>query len=768
MKYGFRFPGLRNYIPPRIEPVYPFLILWTVLIFSGLTGMGQTQNNLCENADPFCTGSVYNFPAGVNAGSGQPGPNYNCLNTTPNPAWYYMKIDDPGSIVIYMHSEPSKDIDFCCWGPFTSQNCCNLLTGAMVVDCSYSPSATETCNIPNGQTGEYYMLVITNFSNQPCNIIFEQTGGTGTTDCTILPPPATNNSPICTGQTLQLSAEPVSNATYNWWGPDNFTSSQQNPTITNATSVNAGDYFLTISVNGQPSADTSITTAYIYAPVADAGNDTTISNGVTTTLHGSCTQGSGSYAWHWEPADKLVNPDVQHPQTVNLFTTTIFTLEVTDDSASCTSTDLVTVSIAGGVLAVNGVATPSSICHGATSQLNAVGSGGAGNYSYEWSGPNGFSSNLPNPVVQPDETTTYTVSVSDGYNCASSNVSVTVIPLPIADAGTDESIPFGTYTFLHGSVTGGTSNYFYAWSPADKLVNANVQNPQTIYLETTTLYSLQVTDLVTNCVSNNTANVTIDVTGGALTANPVASPAWICAGDTTQLHASAGGGNVGFYEYTWSSDPPGFSSSDPNPLVHPLVNTTYTVEVYDGFNTTSGNTTVGIHPQPEVQIRPEDTITVCIFDSVYLDAGNPGATYLWNNGATTKSMGVATTGIGLDVQSYWVDVTNAEGCTYRGSITVIYGFEACVVMDAQARLRVGIYPNPTPGEIFINRTELPQEIEVEILSVYGNLLKSFHIPPLREQAGKVDLDLSDLPSGMVLIRLTSGTYQINQKLIINK
>jgi hypothetical protein len=739
-----------------------------VFLLGGMHGMAQTQNNVCENADPFCTGSVYNFPAGVNAGSGQPGPNYNCLMTTPNPAWYYMKIDDPGSIVIYMHSEPSKDIDFCCWGPFTSQDCCNDLTGAMVVDCSYSPAPTETCNIPNGQTGEYYMLVITNFSNSPCNIIFEQTGGTGTTDCTILPPPATNNSPICTGQTLQLSAEPVSNATYNWWGPDNFTSSQQNPTITNATPVNAGDYFLTISVNGQPSADTSVTTAFIYAPVADAGNDTTINNGVTTVLHGSCTAGSGSYSYHWEPADKLVDPNVQHPQTVNLFSTTIFTLEVTDDSASCTATDMVTISIAGGVLAVNGIATPSSICFGETSQLDAVGSGGAGTYSYEWNGPNGFSSNLPNPVVQPQETSTYTVSVCDGYNNASSNVTVTVIPLPVADAGTDESIPYGTYTFLSGSVIGGASNYFYAWSPADKLVNANVQNPQTINLEATTLYSLVVTDLVTNCVSNNTANVTIDVTGGALTANPVASPEWICKGDTTQLYASAGGGNVGFYEYTWSSDPPGFSSSEANPHVHPIVNTTYAVEVYDGFNTTTGATTVGIHPQPEVQIRPEDTITVCIFDSVYLDAGNAGATFLWNNGATTQVIGVATTGIGLDVQSYWVDVTNAEGCTTQGDITVIYSFEACVGLDEQVQPRIGIYPNPAKNEITINRSELPEAIAFQIRSVYGTLLRQLNIPPITQQSGTVTLDISDLPPGMVLINLISGSYQINQKLIINK
>ena len=57
------------------------------------------QNNFCNNSDPFCTDNgMYEFPAGVNAGSGESGPYYDCLRTTPNPAWYYMRILDPGDM----------------------------------------------------------------------------------------------------------------------------------------------------------------------------------------------------------------------------------------------------------------------------------------------------------------------------------------------------------------------------------------------------------------------------------------------------------------------------------------------------------------------------------------------------------------------------------------------------------------------------------------------------------------------------------------------
>jgi hypothetical protein len=150
------------------------------------------ENNMCEFADPFCTDNgMYEFPAGVNAGSGEAGPDYDCLYTTPNPAWYYMRIGDPGAMNIHMYSTPQVDIDFCCWGPFDDPTtpCPYGLTEDKVVSCSYSTSWTENCMIPaTAQTGEYYILVITNYSNQPCNINFSMIEGEGSTDCGILPP----------------------------------------------------------------------------------------------------------------------------------------------------------------------------------------------------------------------------------------------------------------------------------------------------------------------------------------------------------------------------------------------------------------------------------------------------------------------------------------------------------------------------------------------------------------------------------------------------
>ena len=59
------------------------LLFFLVYLVSFQMGYSQVGNNMCEGALPFCTGTSYSFPAGVNAGTGQTGPYYDCLNTPP-------------------------------------------------------------------------------------------------------------------------------------------------------------------------------------------------------------------------------------------------------------------------------------------------------------------------------------------------------------------------------------------------------------------------------------------------------------------------------------------------------------------------------------------------------------------------------------------------------------------------------------------------------------------------------------------------------------
>ena len=67
------------------------------------------------------------------------------------------------------------------------------------------------------------------------------------------------NSPIYAGMILNLTASTVAGATYSWMGPNLFTSTNQNPSITNATTAAAGDYNVTVTVGGCSSVPATLT-----------------------------------------------------------------------------------------------------------------------------------------------------------------------------------------------------------------------------------------------------------------------------------------------------------------------------------------------------------------------------------------------------------------------------------------------------------------------------------------------------------------------------
>ncbi|MCB0516361.1 MAG: gliding motility-associated C-terminal domain-containing protein [Bacteroidetes bacterium] len=195
------------------------ILLFSIFNFYNLFSQGTN----CASAGPFCGDVGVTYPAGVNNGSSQPsGNNYSCgsgawqtVFTQPNAAWFYFTISESGSINIDLTNTNNVDVDFVCWGPFsdlpTALSNCGALSNS--VDCSYNPQATEYLNLSSAVVGQVYLLMITNFSNQPTQIIAEQTSGTGATDCSIvfcdieivdLP-----DLQACSGQTLSIGASNI-------------------------------------------------------------------------------------------------------------------------------------------------------------------------------------------------------------------------------------------------------------------------------------------------------------------------------------------------------------------------------------------------------------------------------------------------------------------------------------------------------------------------------------------------------------------------------
>lgn len=186
----------------------------TLLIFNFTYSIAQAGGTNCSNPEPICTQQGLSFSANANgqpASTVNPGNNYDCLLTTPNPSWFYLEISQAGDIIMSL-SAP-QDIDFIIYGPFpnlqTAINNCGSYTNIVpnigdpflcgvfglcdAYGCSYDPTANETPGIPNAQVGQVYIMLVTNYANTVQQITLTQTGGTGATDCSILEPCAFTN-----------------------------------------------------------------------------------------------------------------------------------------------------------------------------------------------------------------------------------------------------------------------------------------------------------------------------------------------------------------------------------------------------------------------------------------------------------------------------------------------------------------------------------------------------------------------------------------------
>ncbi len=179
-----------------------------VRVYSWTSTAGQTSTfNLCigtpvtcSDANAFCgdTGLVYTNSTGA--------PSYGsigCLSTTPNPSWYYMQVNQAGSLNFQIAQTDNAtgagiDVDYIIWGPFTpaqfATSCNNLYDFPdgnttipnNVASCSYSWVSVENFTIANANLNDIYIVLITNYSDDPGTVTFTQTGGTGATNCDIV------------------------------------------------------------------------------------------------------------------------------------------------------------------------------------------------------------------------------------------------------------------------------------------------------------------------------------------------------------------------------------------------------------------------------------------------------------------------------------------------------------------------------------------------------------------------------------------------------
>jgi gliding motility-associated-like protein len=387
-------------------------------------------------------------------------------------------------------------------------------------------------------------------------------------------------------------------------------------------------------------------------------------------LQAVVTGGTGPFVYSWSPATGLNNPAVANPIARPSVTTT-YTVTVTDANG-CTDLSTTTITVSS---ALNANAGPDrTVCNGQTVVLGGTpaASGGSGvGYTYLWTPSTGLNNPaLPNPTLVATTTQIFTLQVTDSQGCiATDQVTITVNPVVLADAGPDIVLCIGTSAIIGPGAVGPLRSYAWTSAPPDPSIsNPNIANP-TVSPSISTDYFLTVTDLTTGCTNMDAVRVTVQGNPSVV----IIPNSAICSGQSINIGNPLDPPGL---TYTWWSSPPGFLSTLANPTVSPTITTTYFVRVLNAYGCEStGQVTITVHPLP-VAVVANDTVFCSAAQIVPLAIGGPTAanhTYSWTSnppGFISTLANPIVTFAGTTPIVYHLVVTNQFNCTARDSVRI--------------------------------------------------------------------------------------------------
>jgi len=232
--------------------------------------------------------------------------------------------------------------------------------------------------------------------------------------------------PVCENENVQLFAGIVNGGTYQWTGPNGFTSTLPNPLIAQAAPSISGIYSVTVTVNGCTSPAATVNVLVNPLPQFTISGTTLLCDGQSSILSvvpGNFAGANATYAWF-----ESGQPMGITTSGIEVFATG--TYEVTVTLNGCSATESITVEPNLNAFSFDldaGCVDEAYII--SVINLNVI-----TNAQYEWSGPNGYSyTGGPDADITERATGDYTVTVTSADGCAVSqtiNVTNTYCSIP--------------------------------------------------------------------------------------------------------------------------------------------------------------------------------------------------------------------------------------------------------------------------------------------------------------------------------------------------
>lgn len=409
----------------------------------------------------------------------------------------------------------------------------------------------------------------------------------------------------CVGGSLQLSGTSPPGCSYFWQGPNSFTSSASTILIQNATLQHSGTYSLTVSKGVCSSSLATIAVSVAAPPTVNLGNDTSI---CSVPFVYNLNAGNSGSIYSWSTG--------QSGQTITVNSPGSYSVTVTN-SSGCTASDAILLS--NNNITLN-LGNDTVLCNGQNMTLNAGNNGAL----FQWNtGVTTQTVNISNPGI-------YSVSVSLAGCVATDSIVVTV---PSLSPAPDINICDGQSGII-GTVV---PNSTYLWS--------NGAVTPTLQVSEGGQYSVIINS--SGCLLYDSINVT-------LYPRPyvnLGSDIYVCAEQPVSSTFDAGNSGSAF---SWNT---GATTQ----IITASVVGVYQVEVTNSYGCKSAD---------EIAIRRVNffvdlgnDLTICENNPIVLNAGNSGGDFLWNTGAQTHSIEVATGGM------YTVSVSQ-HGCIETDSVFV--------------------------------------------------------------------------------------------------
>lgn len=558
---------------------------------------------------------------------------------------------------------------------------------------------------------------------------------------------------------FSASVEPVPTAgSFEFFFPDgNMLSSYPSSLemfVVKQGAVPPGTYLLTVTAKGPNGSPIHKRTQFFKvvnsAPSASfAANNTGICVGTTADF---TDQSSGApNAWEWTFQGGQPSTSTQQNPTGILYAATgayDVTLKVTNNYGTNTITKTAYITVSNPPAAPT--TSDASVCAGsAIPSLTATGTEIRWYTDSNLSNQAGSGNTLNTGQTQPGSYTYYVTQSTVGCQGPSATATLTIHPKPVATLADFDSTcsAYPAFELVNGTPSGGTYSGTGVLDNTFSPSTAGVGTHEITYIY---MDANSCSDTATNTIKVNESPVTSLTAFNPLCAN---AAAFALTGGLPEGGTYAGTGvSNGMF------DPAVAGAGD-----HIISYTTAPVNGCDGY----AEQVITVYPLPVVDLGADTS--VCANHTFTLDASSANAaSYLWApGGATSSSIVVDTTGIGIGSQTFTVTATSDKNCVSTDEF--VLSFKDCTGIDEFAKaLNLAIYPNPSKGVFVIEfNTQKPYSIDLSVANALGKQVYKDEKVNVNGSKRYI-LDLASQADGVYVLYIKDAESSVSRKIVIRK